>query len=105
MPNAYRNVSNIAPELVLRLTEAVETLDADGLSALDADVRRLVAGLVAAPDADTPNVLEEFAQLYRALRLDSEARRTRLQRLMGEHRRTQAGLLAYRSSGATSLKA
>ena len=105
MPNAYRNVSNIAPELVLRLTEAVETLDADGLSGLDADVRRLVAELVAAPDADTPNVLEEFARLYRALRLDSEARRTRLQRLMGEHRRTQAGLLAYRSSGATSLKA
>lgn len=103
MSNVYPNVAKVAPHLVLRLTEAVEVLDADGLSALDADVRRLVAELVAAPNTDTPNVLAELAQLYRTLRLDSEARRAQLQRLMGEHRRTQAGLLAYRSSGATSL--
>jgi hypothetical protein len=103
MPNVYPNVAAVAPQLVLRLTEAVDALDADGLNALDADVRRLVAELVAVPNTDTPNVLAELAQLYRTLRLDSEARRSQLQRLMGEHRRAQAGLLAYRSSGATSL--
>jgi len=103
MTNPYPNVAAVAPQLVLRLTEAVDALDADELNALDGDVRRLVAELVAAPNTDTPNVLAELAQLYRTLRLDSEARRSELQRLMGEHRRAQAGLLAYRSSGATSL--
>jgi hypothetical protein len=103
MTHPYPNVAAVAPQLVLRLTEAVDALDAEGLNALDGDVRRLVAELVAAPNTDTPNVLAELAQLYRTLRLDSEARRSQLQRLMGEHRRTQAGLLAYRSSGATSL--
>ena len=103
MTNVYPNVAAVAPRLVLRLTEAVDALDADGLNALDADVRRLVAELVAAASADTPNVLAELEQLYRTLRLDSEARRDQLQRLMSEHRRAQAGLLAYRSSGATSL--
>ena len=103
MPNAYPNIANVAPHLVLRLTEAVEALDADRLHTLDADVRRFVTELVAAPKADTSNVLAELAQLYRDLRLNSETRRSELQRLMGEHRRAQAGLLAYRSSGATSL--
>jgi hypothetical protein len=105
MPNAYPNIASVAPHLVLRLTEAVEALDADRLHTLDADVRRFVTELVAAPNADTSSVLAELAQLYRDLRLNSEARRSEVQRLMGEHRRAQAGLLAYRSSGATSLKA
>lgn len=103
MPGAYPSVADVAPHLVLSLTEAVEALDADRLRALDGDVRRLVAQLVAHPDSNTPNVLMELAQLYGTLRSSSEAQRGQLRRLMGDHRRTQAGLSAYRSSGATSL--
>lgn len=105
MRGAYPNLANVAPHLVLSLTEAVEALDADTLHALDADVRRLVAQLVSRPRANTSDVLAELAQLYGMLRSSSEARRAQLQRSMGEHRRAQAGLSVYRSSGATSLKA
>ena len=99
----YPNVAAVAPELGARVTGAVDEADPDALRAIDAQVRLLVASLIAAPDAKTTNVLSELADLYRTLRVRSEAQRAHLQRVMGEQRRAQAGLLAYRSSGATSL--
>jgi hypothetical protein len=100
---AYPNLAAAAPQLVSRVTGAVDALDADALCTIDAEVRRLVASLIAAPGARTVGVLTELADLYGTLRARSEDQRADLQRLLGEHRRAQAGLLAYRSSGATSL--
>lgn len=103
--SAYPGVSLVAPALVERVVRAVDGFDPDALTAVDADVRRLVAALVAVPGANATGVLSELADLYGELRAQCETQRTYLQQLLGEHHRTQAGLLAYRSSGATSLKA
>jgi hypothetical protein len=102
---AYPGVSLVAPALIERVVRAVNALDADALGAVDADVRHLVAALVAIPGGNATSVLTELADLYRELRAQCETQRAQLQRLLGEHHRTQAGLSAYRSSGATSLKA
>ncbi len=103
MTSAYPNVVEVAPQLVLRLTAAVEAIDPDALGAIDGDVRRLVVSIVKNSDANAAAVLGELADLYREMRINSETHRAGLQRLMADHRRTQAGLSAYRSSGATSL--
>jgi len=102
MSNVYPNVTRMAPELILRVTGAVDAADSDALRGLDADVRQLVASWVATPRGDTAAALAELADLYQTLRVRIEGQRAQLQRQMGEHRRAQAGLSAYRSSGATS---
>ncbi len=98
-------VSFVAPALVERVVDAVHRFDPDALRAVDADVRRLVAALVAVPGPNAAGILGELAELYGELRGHCETQRRHLQQLLGEHHRTQAGLSAYRSSGATSLKA
>ena len=101
----YPGVALMAPQLVERVMRAVDSYDPDALGAADADVRRLVTSLVAVPGPNAAGVLMELADLYSELRAHCEAQRLHLQRLLGDHHRTQAGLSAYRSSGATSLKA
>lgn len=101
----YPGVALVAPQLVDRVVRAVDSYDTDALGAVDADVRRLVASLVAIPGPNATGVLMELADLYGELRTQCETQRTHLQRLLGEHHRTQAGLSAYRSSGATSRNA
>lgn len=105
MTSARTGMSLFAPALIERVVRAVERFDPDALRAADVDMRHLVAALVAIPGPNTTSVLSELADLYRDLRVQCETERTRLQRLMGEHRRTQVGLSVYRSSGATSLNA
>ena len=100
-----RSVSLVAPARIERVVRAVEGFDPDALHAADVDVRHLVAALIAIPGAGTTGILTELADLYRDLRVQCETERSRLQQLMGEHRRTQVGLSVYRSSGATSLNA
>ncbi len=102
---AYPGVSLVAPELVERVVDAVQGLDPDALKTVDTDVRRLVAALIAVPGSNATGVLNELADLYGELRAQCETQRSRLLQLIGEHHRTQAGLSAYRSSGATSLNA
>ena len=84
-----------------RLRRAVDDIDLDALSVLDGEVRRLVTSWMAAPNSGTTTALNDLANLYRELRVGCEAARDELQRLLGEHHRTRAGLSAYRSSGAT----
>lgn len=100
-----RKAALVAPVLIERVVRAVEGFDPDALHAADVDVRHLVAALVAIPGPGTTGILTELADLYRDLRVQCETERSRLQQLMGEHRRTQVGLSVYRSSGATSLNA
>ena len=102
---AVRRAALVAPALMERVVHAVEGFDPDALRAADVDVRQLVAALIAIPGANATGVLTQLADLYRDLRLQCETERNRLQQLMGEHRRTQMGLSAYRSSGGTSLNA
>jgi len=102
---SYPGVALVAPQLVDRVVRAVDSYDTDALAAADADVRRLVVSLVAIPGENAAGVLMELAELYGELRAKCETQRTHLERLLGDHHRTQAGLSAYRSSGATSLKA
>ncbi len=102
---AYPGVALVAPQLVDRVVRAVGAYDSVALDVAGVDVRRLVVSLVAIPGANAAGVLMELADLYGELRAQCETQRAHLQRLLGEHQRTQAGLSAYRSSGATSLKA
>jgi len=98
MTGTYGNIA----VLESRLRHAVDEIDLDSLSVLDGEVRRLVTSWVAAPNAGTPAALIDLANLYRELRVCCEVARDELQRLLGEHHRTRAGLSAYRSSGATA---
>ncbi len=105
MTSARAGGSHVATTLVERVIRAVEAFDPDALRAADVEVRHLVAALVAISSPNATGVLTELADLCRDLRVQCETERNRLQKLMGEHRRTQVGLSAYRSSGATSLNA
>jgi len=98
MIGGYGNVA----ALESRLRCAVDDIDLDALGVLDGEVRRLVTSWVAAPHAGTPAALTDLANLYGELRVCCEAARDELQRLLGEHQRTRAGLSAYRFSGAIS---
>ena len=102
---SYPAIAQLAPQLAARVTSAVESLDVTALESLDAKVRELVVQLVARPGRGAAGVLAELGDLYRGLRERTEVRRDGLLQQMGQQRRTQNGVLAYRSSGATSRNA
>jgi hypothetical protein len=101
----YARVRALAPQLIERVERAVEADDLTALGELDAEVRRLVATLLATPVAEPAAVLSELAELYRTLLVRCEARRDELKRTIGAQQRARVGAAAYRSSGVVSLNA
>ena len=102
---AYPNVRAVAPQLVDRLVRAVESRDVAALGALDGEVRRVVAALLAGSIPEPAAVLGELADLYRMQLTRCEADRDRLKRSIGAQQRARAGVSAYRSSGVVSRNA